>query len=128
VACRVDETGVLILSEMAGAASELGEALLVNPHDIAGVAGAIKAALEAPAEEQRPAMAAMRRRVRRYDVVRWAGDFLGALQESRSHLDRRPLTPAVRERLFRDFGSAGRRPLLLDPHVGPAGRGAFGPA
>jgi trehalose 6-phosphate synthase/phosphatase len=114
VACRVDETGVLILSEMAGAASELGEALLVNPHDIAGVAGAIKTALEAPAEEQRPAMAAMRRRVRRYDVVRWAGDFLGALQESRSHLDRRPLTPAARERLFRDFGSAGRRLLLLD--------------
>ena len=56
----------------------------------------------------------MRQQVRRYDVIRWAGDFLETLQESRSRLDRSPLTPAARERLFSDYGSAGSRLLLLD--------------
>ncbi len=114
VACRADNTGVLILSEMAGAASELGEALVVNPNDTPAVARAIKAALETPLEDQRRDMAAMRRRLRRYDVGRWAGDFLDALREGRSRLTERLLTPAVRERLLRDYRAASRRLLFLD--------------
>jgi trehalose 6-phosphate synthase/phosphatase len=114
VACRADETGVLILSEMAGAASELGEALVVNPNDVPGVARAIKAALETPVEDQRRGMAAMRLRLRRYDVARWAGDFLDALRTGRSRLDERVLTAAARDRIVRDFRAARRRLVLLD--------------
>ncbi len=114
VACRPDDTGVLILSEMAGAASELGEALVVNPNDIPGVARAIKVALETPLEDQRRDMAAMRRRLRRYDVARWAGDFLDALRAGRCRLDERLLSAEEKDRLVRDFRTAGRRLLLLD--------------
>jgi len=114
VAARADARGVLILSEMTGAASELGEAVLVNPNDIPQMARAIATALEMPAEDQGVRMTALRARLRRYDVVRWAGDFLEALREDRSHMDRKMLTPAVRERVVRDFRSAPGRLLLLD--------------
>ncbi len=114
VAARADGRGVLILSEMTGAASELGEAVLVNPNDIPEMARAIATALEMPEEEQARRMTALRDRLRRYDVVRWADDFLEALSEDRSRLDRRMLSPATRERIVREFRSAGRRLLLLD--------------
>ena len=114
VAARADGQGVLVLSEMTGAASELGEAVLVNPNDIPEMACALATAMEMPAEEQARRMTAMRDRLRRYDVVRWAGDFLEALGEDRSRLDRRMLSPGMRERIVREFQSAGRRLLLLD--------------
>ncbi len=114
VAARADGTGVLILSEMAGAASELGEALIVNPNDVVSVARAIKTALEMPAEDQRRAMDAMRQRLRRYDVARWADEFLSALRENRSRLDQRLLSGVMRDRIVWDFRHAARRLLLLD--------------
>jgi trehalose 6-phosphate synthase/phosphatase len=114
VAARPDGQGVLILSEMTGAAAELGEAVLVNPNDIPEMARALAAALEMPEQEQERRMTALRDRVRRYDVVRWASDFLEAVGEDRSRLDRRMLSPAMRERVVRQFRSAGRRLLLLD--------------
>jgi trehalose 6-phosphate synthase/phosphatase len=114
VAARADGRGVLILSEMTGAASELGEAVLVNPNDIPEMARALATALEMPEEEQARRMTVLRDRLRRYDIVRWAGDFLEALGEDRSRLDRRMLSPATRVRIVREFRSAGRRLLLLD--------------
>ena len=75
VACRKDELGVLILSEMAGAAAELGEALIINPTDSQDIADAILKALEMPAKEQRKRMKAMRQRLREYDVFAWTNDF-----------------------------------------------------
>jgi trehalose 6-phosphate synthase/phosphatase len=114
VASRPDEGGVLILSEMAGAASDLGEAVIVNPNDVPGMAQALRAAVEMPAGQRQRAMAVMRRRLRRHNVVRWAADFLEALGEDRPRLKRRLLTPAVRERIADDFRRAGRRLLFLD--------------
>ena len=115
VASRADGRGVLILSEMTGAASELGEALIVNPNDIPGMAQAPEGR---PGDARRGAGAGgcrlMRQRIERYDVVRWAGDFLDALREDRSHLDRNHLTPALRDQIVREFRAAGRRLLLLD--------------
>jgi trehalose 6-phosphate synthase len=82
VACRDDDTGALVLSEFTGAADELSGAFLVNPHDIEGMKDAIvRAATVSPAEARRR-MRAMRRRVREYDVSRWASSFLGALQRA----------------------------------------------
>jgi trehalose 6-phosphate synthase/phosphatase len=114
VASRADGTGVLILSEMAGAASELGEAVMVNPNDIPGIARSLKTALEMPLDLQRDHMAVMRERIRRYDLVHWAADFLEALRENRSRLNQRLLLANARERLIRDFGFAQRRLLLCD--------------
>ncbi|HEU68585.1 MAG TPA: bifunctional alpha,alpha-trehalose-phosphate synthase (UDP-forming)/trehalose-phosphatase, partial [Candidatus Acetothermia bacterium] len=79
VASKGDGEGVLILSEFAGAAQELGEAVVVNPNDVAETARAIGHALEMPAREQGERMAAMRARVAAYDVRRWAEDFLSEL-------------------------------------------------
>jgi alpha,alpha-trehalose-phosphate synthase [UDP-forming] len=79
VACRNDETGMLVLSEFTGAADELTGALLVNPHDIDGLKDAIvRAATIAPAEAKRR-MRSMRRRVFENDVAHWAAHFLDAL-------------------------------------------------
>ena len=72
-ACRVDEGGVLVLSEFAGAAAELDcGALVVNPYDSEGVAAALASALRMSCWEQRARMQAMRERVRTHDVFRWA--------------------------------------------------------
>jgi trehalose 6-phosphate synthase/phosphatase len=79
VASRTDGDGVLVLSEFAGAAAELGTALLVNPFHIDGVADAIGAALRMSRRERRSRMAGLRRRVLDYDVHKWAGQFLESL-------------------------------------------------
>ncbi|MCC7389063.1 MAG: trehalose-6-phosphate synthase [Phycisphaerales bacterium] len=81
VASRPDETGVLVLSEFAGAASELRQAVGVNPFDVDGMAGALVRACSMPEREQRHRMRAMRRRVRAYDLYAWAESFLGVLAE-----------------------------------------------
>ncbi|MFG6502456.1 trehalose-6-phosphate synthase [Microbacterium sp. P05] len=79
VAARVDNRGALVLSEFAGAADELGSAILINPHDIDGLKDAIMRAVEMPPAEQGRRMRALRRRVREHDVEDWSRDFLDAL-------------------------------------------------
>ncbi|GAA5122240.1 alpha,alpha-trehalose-phosphate synthase (UDP-forming) [Pseudonocardia adelaidensis] len=79
VACRHDNGGVLVLSEFAGAAIELKDALLVNPHDTDGVKNALHAALTLDPAEGRRRMRALRRQVLGHDVDRWARTFLDAL-------------------------------------------------
>lgn len=80
VACRTDDTGALVLSEFAGAAQELRQAWLVNPHDLNGMKAALLEAHHAPVEELRPRMAAMRAHVMANDVNRWATTFLHELR------------------------------------------------
>lgn len=79
VASRVDNRGVLVLSEFAGAADELGSAIRINPHDIDGLKDAIMRAIEMPPAEQGRRMRALRRRVREHDVEDWSREFLDAL-------------------------------------------------
>jgi len=81
VASRPDGDGVLVLSEFAGAASELSEALRVNPYDVEGTAEAFHRALTMPEEERRTRMAIMRQRVMSHDVHRWAESFVRQLAE-----------------------------------------------
>lgn len=73
--------GVLILSELAGAASELSEAILVNPTDTADVASAITRALSMPLYEQRNRISLMQRRLKEYDVIKWVNDFMEQLMQ-----------------------------------------------
>ncbi|MDP9221375.1 MAG: trehalose-6-phosphate synthase [Actinomycetota bacterium] len=79
VACRHNDGGALVLSEFTGAAEDLRQAFLCNPHDISGLKAAILAALRADPRDARRRMRAMRRQVFRHDVQRWARDYLEAL-------------------------------------------------
>jgi trehalose-6-phosphate synthase len=76
IASRDDERGVLILSQFAGAARELPEALIVNPYDTDQCAMALKMALEMDLSEQRNRMRNMRGLVREFNVYRWTGRML----------------------------------------------------
>jgi trehalose 6-phosphate synthase len=85
VACRSDLGGALVLSEFTGAAAELRQAYLVNPHDLEGVKDAIEAALNQSVEEGRRRMRSLRRQVLAHDVDRWARSFLDALAKAHPH-------------------------------------------
>jgi trehalose 6-phosphate synthase len=76
IAARDDEQGVLLLSQFAGAARELAEALIVNPYDIEQCAAALASALDMDVEEQRARMRSMRGLVETLNVYRWAGRML----------------------------------------------------
>ncbi len=75
--------GVLILSTFAGAALELGDALLVNPYDVQQLAEAIHSALDMPEEQQASRMHHMRAQVREHNIYRWAANLLSDLTEIR---------------------------------------------
>lgn len=79
VACRRDNSGVLVLSEFAGAANELSTALIVNPYDVDGMTAALQQALDMPIEEQRDRIRPLRRLVAANNAQRWATRFLGDL-------------------------------------------------
>jgi trehalose 6-phosphate synthase/phosphatase len=83
VASKTRGHGVLVVSEMTGAASELVESLIVNPHNKQQIADALHQALSMPREEQIGRNRAMQARLERYDVRRWAEDFLESLVEVR---------------------------------------------
>jgi trehalose 6-phosphate synthase len=76
VAARDDEAGVLLLSQFTGAASELPEALVVNPYDLDETSGAMAKALTMSRDEQRDRMHAMRTHLSEFNVYRWAGRML----------------------------------------------------
>ncbi|WP_269157752.1 alpha,alpha-trehalose-phosphate synthase (UDP-forming) [Modestobacter sp. VKM Ac-2984] len=80
VAARGDGGGVLVLSEFAGAAAELKQALLVNPHDIAGVKAQLLRALRMEPAESAKRMKAMRRHITKHDLDHWASSFFESLQ------------------------------------------------
>ncbi len=84
VACRSDLGGALVLSEFTGAASELRQAYLVNPHHMENVKDAMDAALNQSPEEGRRRMRALRRQVLTHDVDLWARSFLDALAATAS--------------------------------------------
>ena len=83
VASRIDNRGVLVLSEFAGAADELSSAVRINPHDIDGMKESIMRAIEMSPAEQGRRMRALRRRVLENDVARWSQSFLDALATAR---------------------------------------------
>jgi trehalose 6-phosphate synthase len=76
------DPGVLVLSKFAGAADELDAALLVNPHDIDGMARTIATALSMPLIERRMRWEAMMTKLRNHTIQGWFADFVDALQET----------------------------------------------
>jgi len=117
MASRPDQTGVLILSEMAGAAKEMGEALIVNPFHHEDFAQVLEQALTMPAEEQIRRNRLMQERLRRYDVNRWADEFVQAMlasQKTEAARRARVLTGKAQATLIQQYRSATSRALLLD--------------
>ena len=89
------DPGVLVLSKFAGAANELDTALLVNPHDIDGMARTIATALSMPLTERRMRWEAMMAKLRGHTIQQWFADFTDALHECQ--LDREALAPVIAE-------------------------------
>ena len=87
------DPGVLVLSKFAGAANELDTALLVNPHDIDGMARAIAMALSMPLLERRMRWEAMMAKLRRHSIQQWFTSFFETLQNARA--DREAMQPIV---------------------------------
>ncbi|GLI00121.1 alpha,alpha-trehalose-phosphate synthase (UDP-forming) [Phytohabitans aurantiacus] len=82
VAARVDGDGALVLSEFAGAAAELTQAYLVNPHDLDGLKLTLMHALEAAPSDVRGRMASMREHLRTHDIQAWARSYVSALEQT----------------------------------------------
>tara|TARA_B100000029_G_C17587214_1_gene961494 strand:+ start:535 stop:2079 length:1545 start_codon:yes stop_codon:yes gene_type:complete len=97
VAAREDDDGVLILSEMAGAAQQLHDASIINPYDVEGFATAIEQSIEMSRDERRRRMHAMRRVVAGRNIFGWASDIL----EDVERLNPRALPP-VPDRMSSD--------------------------
>ncbi len=117
MASRPDQTGVLVLSEMAGAAKEMGEAMIINPFHREDFAKALEQALVMPVEEQIRRNQLMQERLRRYNVVRWADDFVQTLISTQKTEDARRarlLTGKAYSGMVQQYRAAPRRALLLD--------------
>jgi len=117
IAAKAGATGVLVLSEMAGAASELGEAIAVNPNNKRELVEAIQHALEMPADEQIQRNKRMQDRLSRYTVQRWARDFLDALGRTKREQEKlvvKNLSPDAAASLVAEFRESTKRLLFLD--------------
>jgi len=117
IATKKDGKGVLILSEMTGAAKELGEAIIVNPNNKERVAEALKEALRMSDEEQIERNRVMQKRLQRYNVVRWADDFIDRLLNTKKlqqELSAKKLTHQMKDLLISDYTKSNRRLMLLD--------------
>lgn len=117
VASKIDGKGVLILSEMAGAAKELGEALIVNPNNKEEIIDAIELALAMPVAEQIERNRQMQKRLARYSIGGWVGDFMAQLESVKGmQTERRVrrLSSENRASLLRDYEASEKRLILLD--------------
>ncbi|MDK2979091.1 MAG: trehalose 6-phosphate synthase/phosphatase, partial [Bacteroidales bacterium] len=117
VASKVDKKGVLILSEMAGAAKEMSEALLINPQNYEEIADTLKQAIEMPEEEQVERITIMQNRLKRYNIDKWATDFLQSLEKQDQEKERyiaKKITPPIEKSIISAYQKAKKRILFLD--------------
>lgn len=117
VATRQDGRGVLVLSEMAGAAEELGEAVQINPYNKTAFAESIHQALRMPMAERRWRMRNMQDRLARYPTQRWVDDFMWTLQDTKAeqlNWHTKLITPKLQHDIVRQFQCAQQRLIFLD--------------
>ncbi|MBL7816149.1 MAG: bifunctional alpha,alpha-trehalose-phosphate synthase (UDP-forming)/trehalose-phosphatase [Saprospiraceae bacterium] len=115
VATRFDKQGVLILSDMAGAAEELKDAVLTHPTDVEDIANKIRYALLMTPQEQETRMTRMQELIAKHNVQVWAEDFLTQLDKvktMKSHT--KPLLLDDKKKLLEDFKKARKRLIILD--------------
>lgn len=117
IASRVNKSGVLIISEMAGAVKEMGEAIIINPNNEDEIADSIHQALTMSLEEQKRRMKYLQDRISRYDVFKWAGEFINGLQRVegiQQNFLAKKITPSISKDLANTFGKAKKRAIFLD--------------
>ena len=117
IATRTQGNGVLILSEMAGASKEMNEALLINPNSYEDFAASLNTALTMPLNDQETRIKLLQKRLKRYDVEKWAEEFLKALNKTKevtSNIITKKLTSEYEHELIEDFKSKKKKLLLLD--------------
>ncbi len=117
VATRIDQTGVLILSEMAGSANEMNESLLINPNNFEQIADTLHQAITMPIKEQQARNASLQTRLERYNVEKWANSFMNSLLGQKeleaTHVSRR-MTDNRLQSILKDYSAAKKRLLFLD--------------
>ncbi|MCI2081716.1 MAG: bifunctional alpha,alpha-trehalose-phosphate synthase (UDP-forming)/trehalose-phosphatase [Bacteroidales bacterium] len=117
VAAKRNLPGVLILSEMAGSAIELREAIIINPNDIRQIEQSIVEALKMPREEQLRRMHEMQKVVEKNNVKKWASNIVGELIQIHGRNKKnneKAVTPAITYRIRKKYRKAVRRLILLD--------------
>ncbi len=116
VATRDDDDGVLILSEMAGAAAEMGEALLINPYDQNQFVEALHTGLTMSAAERHRRLVQLRKRIIEFDNMAWLRAFIQNWAEAveRNHIHSIPLRDTVYNHFLKKFESGRRCFLFLD--------------
>lgn len=117
IASRLDQTGVLILSEMAGSAKELSDAILINPNDIQQIVSALHEALTMPEKEQKFHMEIMQNSLKRYNIHHWVKLFLDRLtevKEQQSYMHTKILEENTIMQIKTAYQKAGKRLLFLD--------------
>ena len=117
VATRIQKDGVLILSEMAGAAKEMNEAILINPNSFEDFADSLEMALSMPKEEQTKRMSHLQKRLKRYNVEKWAQEFFKALENTKYQEGAnmaKKFTDQIEEQFIKDFKSKKEKLLILD--------------
>ena len=117
IASKAEGKGVLVLSETAGAAKELGEAIIINVNNEEEIAQALEQALAMPEEEQIQRTRIMQKRLARYNVMRWADEFMDRLlyaKKLQEEIEVKAMTYEMKKRLVSDFQKSGRKLMLLD--------------
>ncbi|MDX9703743.1 MAG: bifunctional alpha,alpha-trehalose-phosphate synthase (UDP-forming)/trehalose-phosphatase [Candidatus Auribacterota bacterium] len=117
IASKINATGVLILSETAGAVKELGEALVINPNNKEQIAQSIHCALTMSKSDQLERNVPMQKRLLRYNVTRWANDFMEKLSQIRQAelaLKTKKITPLRAGDLLNHYSSSSKRLIFLD--------------
>jgi len=117
IATKTDGRGSLILSETAGAAKELGEGIIINVNDQEEIVQALEEALAMPEEEQIEHNRAMQKRLQRYNVVRWANEFINRLLHTKKlqkEMEAKTLNGEAKTELVKDFQQSNQRLMLLD--------------
>lgn len=117
IATRTDKSGVLILSEMAGSAYEMNEALLINPNNFEQQADTLKQAFNMPLEEQVSRNTFLQTRLERYNVEVWANEFMNALQEKKDlgkAFISEKMSSGILSSIENDYQKSKKRLLFLD--------------
>lgn len=117
VATRVNQDGVLILSEMAGASKEMNEALLINPNNFEQIAETLKTAIEMPESEQNKRMKILQKRLERYSVEKWAEEFMKSLNDTKKigkTIVAKKMDEDNQSAMLSDFNKSSRKLLFLD--------------
>ncbi|MBK8806574.1 MAG: bifunctional alpha,alpha-trehalose-phosphate synthase (UDP-forming)/trehalose-phosphatase [Bacteroidales bacterium] len=117
VASKINKKGVIIISEMAGASKEMCEALIINPNNEEEIADTLFQAMNMTDEEQIQRMSQLQLRLKRYDLFKWASEFIKGLDKV-AGIQRVFNTKSISQNIFSaiktHYAQANKRVLFLD--------------